>query len=47
MSIQFFLDNPFKHLVKSVEVDGRQLQYYDLVGLNDSRYGRYFMLLTS
>lgn len=30
--------NPFQRLLKTIEVDGSVYKYYDLLGLNDSRY---------
>lgn len=41
----FFVVNPFQRLLKTIEVDGSVYKYYDLLGLNDSRYGKYIIML--
>ncbi|KAG8181414.1 hypothetical protein JTE90_023577 [Oedothorax gibbosus] len=33
-------NNPFNHLLKTLEVDGVKFKYYDLLALNDPRYDR-------
>ncbi|XP_054725017.1 cytoplasmic aconitate hydratase-like isoform X2 [Uloborus diversus] len=32
--------NPFKHLLKTLDVEGEKYEYYDLLALNDKRYDR-------
>jgi len=39
-------NNPYKNLLKSLDVNGKQFQYFSLPDLKDARLGKYYIRCT-